>query len=91
MATRATTKPGEPMAVITVGYTDVLLPMSKATKVMELLSTGVEVDDAYEQRERVYTVKGKLRMSMTLIDQRQVRMPEGTPVEPAPIRRLSRS
>ena len=90
MATRAT-KPGESMAVITVGYTDVLLPMSKATKVMELLSTGVEVDDSFEQREMVYTVKGQVKMSMKLINQRQVRMPEGTPVEPAPIRRLPRA
>lgn len=72
-----------PMACLTIGYTQYLLPSAKAMKVAELMQEAFECDQQYTDREVVYQVQPEQpRVAFALVRPSQVRMPQA---EPAPI------
>lgn len=78
------------MAVLNIGYRQILLPAAKAMKVMELLQEAVEVDGRYSSLQTVYEVSDEpLVLEIKVVRANQIRMPHGVP-EPAPAPRKPR-
>ena len=77
MARPAATKSVQ-MACLSIGYTDYLMPATKAMKVAELMQAAVECDQRYTGQEMVYEVQPEqLRVAFVLVRPSQVRMPDG--------------
>ncbi|MEG0936541.1 MAG: hypothetical protein RSE32_07965 [Comamonas sp.] len=67
-----------PMACLTIGYTQYLLPSAKPMKVAELMQEAFECDQQYTDREVVYQVQAEQpRVAFALVRPSQVRMPHG--------------
>ena len=80
-----------PMACLTIGYTQYLLPSAKAMKVAELMQEAFECDQQYTDREVLYQVQPEQpRVAFALVRPSQVRMPEGAtspiPTKPRQLR-----
>lgn len=87
---RASTKP-TPMACLTIGYQDYLMPSDKAMKVAELMQHAVECRSNFEGTGYVYTAKDQPNVEFSLVRPNQVRMPQGESMPmPAPRQRLLR-
>lgn len=87
---RASTKP-TPMACLTIGYQDYLMPSDKAMKVAELMQHAVECRSNFEGTGYVYTATDQPNVEFSLVRPNQVRMPQGEPMPmPAPRQRLLR-
>ena len=87
---RASTKP-TPMACLTIGYQDYLMPSDKAMKVAELMQHAIECESNFEGTGYVYTAKDQPNVEFSLVRPNQVRMPQGEPTPmPAPRQRLLR-
>lgn len=87
---RASTKP-TPMARLTIGYQDYLMPPDKAMKVAELMQHAVECRSNFEGTGYVYTAKDQPNVEFSLVRPNQVRMPQGEPMPmPAPRQRWLR-
>ncbi len=87
---RASTKP-TPMACLTIGYQDYLMPSDKAMKVAELMQHAVECRSNFEGTGYVYTAKDQPNVEFSLVRPNQVRMPQGEPMPmPAPRQRWLR-
>lgn len=85
---RASTKP-TPMACLTIGYHDYLMPSDKAMKVAELMQHAIECESNFEGTGYVYTAKDQPNVKFSLVRPNQVRMPQGQPVPmPHPGQRL---
>ena len=83
---RATTKP-TPMACLTIGYRDYLMPSDKAMKVAELMQHALDGDWNYVNRgDDYYTAGDQARVEFRLVRADQVRMPQGEPM-PVPTAR----
>lgn len=82
---RATTKP-TPMACLTIGYRDYLMPSDKAMKVAELMQHAVECESNFEGTGYVYTAKDQPNVEFSLVRPNQVRIPQGEPM-PVPTAR----
>lgn len=78
---RASTKP-TPMACLTIGYRDYLMPSDKAMKVAELMQHAIECESKFEGTCYVYTATDQPNVEFSLVRPNQVRMPQG---EPAPM------
>ena len=78
---RASTKP-TPMACLTIGYRDYLMPSDKAMKVAELMQQAIECESKFEGTCYVYTATDQPNVEFSLVRPNQVRMPQG---EPAPM------
>lgn len=87
---RASSKP-MPMACLTIGYRDYLMPFDKAMKVAELMQHAIECESKFEGTGYVYTAKDQPNVEFSLVRPNQVRMPQGEPMPmPAPRQRLLR-
>jgi hypothetical protein len=87
---RASTKP-TPMACLTIGYQDYLMPSDKAMKVAELMQHAIECESNFEGTAYVYNAKDQPNVEFSLVRPSQVRMPQGEPTPvPAPRQRLLR-
>ena len=73
---RASTKP-TPMACLTIGYRDYLMPSDKAMKVAELMQHAIECESSFEGTGYVYTAKDQPNVEFSLVRPNQVRMPKG--------------
>jgi hypothetical protein len=82
---RATAKP-TPMACLTIGYSDYLMPSDKAMKVAELMQHAIECESSFEGTGYVYTAKETPNVEFSLVRPNQVRMPHGKPVSMPPAR-----
>lgn len=78
-----------PMAVLTIGYRQFVLPSAKAIKVAELMQDAVEVEYDYRESSRKYLVQSQdLKIAFELVRADQLVMPEGV-VEPTPAPRAA--
>lgn len=82
---RASTKT-TPMACLTIGYRDYLMPSDKAMKVAELMQHAIECESNFEDTGYVYTAKDQPNVEFSLVRPSQVRMPQGEPM-PVPTTR----
>lgn len=82
---RASTKT-TPMACLTIGYRDYLMPSDKAMKVAELMQHAIECESNFEGTGYVYTAKDQPNVEFSLVRPSQVRMPQGEPM-PVPTTR----
>ncbi len=77
---RATTKPAQQMAFVSINHCHFLLEASKAMKVVELMQHAVKADWNYSAREgRSYTVTGPMDVEMRFVRADQIDMPQGVP------------
>jgi len=83
--TRTTTKPKNvPLAILSIGYRQYVLPSAKAMKVAELLQGAAEVDYDHRASDRRFIVQEEqLRIACELVRADQIRFPEGTTMEPS--------
>lgn len=73
--TRANT--ASPMCFISVGMTDVLMPVEKGLKLVALLQSAVECDRRYELRGYAYMPSIEpLRVEFALVNADQLRAPK---------------
>lgn len=78
--TRASTK-SVPMACLTIGHYEYLLPAAKAIKVAELMQDAFECDHNYGDDGFIYEVRAtQPRVSFALVRPNQLRMPAGEPM-----------
>lgn len=82
---RASHKP-TPMACLTIGYRDYLMPSDKAMKVAELMQHAIECESKFEGTCYVYTATDQPNVEFSLVRPNQVRMPQGDP-KPMPATR----
>lgn len=84
---RASPKP-TPMACLTIGYRDYLMPSDKAMKVAELMQHAIECDSNFDGTSYVYTAGEQPNVEFSLVRPNQIRMPRGeaVPVPPAKTR-----
>lgn len=82
---RPSTKPGQQMAYITIGFDSFLMESSKAMKVAELMQHAVQARLSYAENtgDYLYTANGPVNVEFKLVRPDQVRMPD---VEPRPVR-----
>ena len=67
-----------PMACLTIGYVDYLLPSAKAMKVAELMQEAFECRSGFDDRHMTYTVSERpVNVAFALVRPSQVRMPDG--------------
>ena len=67
-----------PMACLTIGYVDYLLPSAKAMKVAELMQEAFECRSGFDDRHMTYTVSERpVNVAFALVRPSQVRMPQG--------------
>lgn len=73
-----------PMACLTIGYLQYLLPSAKAMKVAELMQDAFECDESYQGLETVFNVQPKQPVvKFALVRSNQIRMQQDEPI-PAP-------
>jgi len=88
---RATTKPAQQMAYLTIGYSHFLMEASKAMKVAELMQHAVDVEWKYSGHNDTYTVGDPVNVEFRLVPANKIRMPHGeTMPAPTPRQRLLR-
>ena len=73
------TKPAPNLCVVNVHHLQLLLPMDKGMKLVELLQHAVRVDRDWIDHATVYTVRGSdpLDVELAMVRSNQVRMPNG--------------
>lgn len=72
-----------PMACLTIGHYDYLLPAAKAIKVAELMQDAFNCMRSYGDHDYTYEVQSEQpRVSFSLVRPNQVRMPHA---EPSPL------
>lgn len=73
--TATTTKAQPQLAVVNIGYTHVLLPMTKALKIVEALQGAVRVDNNYDghKGQFVYDLRESLEVELKMVKPSQIR------------------
>lgn len=64
-----------PMACLTIGYHDYLMPADKAMKVADLMQSAFECDKDWTERDHVYQAKEQPRVEFAFVKPHQVRQP----------------
>lgn len=79
-----------PMACLTIGHYDYLMPAAKAIKVAELMQEAFNCTRSFGDHDYVYEVQPEQpRVSFSLVRPNQVRMPDAEPTrQPAKPRLL---
>lgn len=79
-----------PMACLTIGHYDYLMPAAKAIKVAELMQEAFNCTHSYGDHDYTYEVQSdQPRVSFSLVRPNQVRMPDAEPTrQPAKPRLL---
>lgn len=95
---RAAKSSQAPLCVVQIGFQQLLLPIAKGLKVIELLQGAAEVELAFDEG-RVYRVGKQPRIELTTVQPSDIEWPEAPPqpgrspaqralLLPAPIKRL---
>ncbi len=69
-----------PLAVVEIGYHELLLPLTKATQLVEILGQGAWVDGSYEAGGMRYSVKAdqeRFRVGLQVVRPDQITTPAG--------------
>ena len=73
MATKPNSKP---LAILTVGYQKIVIPMEQALKVMQLLQ-GAQKLDWHRENVNQWVLEGELNIAISSLKPEQIIMPEG--------------
>lgn len=73
-------KPGEQLCCVQIGFQQLLLPISKGLKVIELLQGAADVQQTYGER-LVYRVGKQPRIELTTVQPSDIEWPE-VPAQP---------
>ncbi len=77
MATNATQ-----MACVTLGYTEYLMPMSSAVRLVELMGKAVKCQKEYDGNRFKYLFGEPVSVELASILMKDIVMPEGTSLQP---------
>jgi len=65
------------LAVLTIGYSQFLLPRAKALKVAELMGEAISVESEYRERGYTYKPTGSPNVELAMINPNQVELDQG--------------
>lgn len=69
----ATKSPAQPLCVVSIGYSEYLLPMPAAMKIAELMAKAVKVKEAFALRGSTYTTAGPVSVEVKVVQSHQIR------------------